>query len=349
MKSIACAAFAVTLGAIHSIFLQAQTDTHTGRVIAVHSAGVTSVRFSADGATIASADLTGAIEFRRAADWTRMRVLHHGAEVYALAFSPDGKTLASSGGDSVIAIWDVATGKRIRSIREARRSLAVTFSPSGELLVGTEDGIVHFINPARGVERRTLRTDAAVWSLAVSRDGALLATGLPLRVWNYGDLTMRYKPTTLGQLGVAFARDGRRLVSAESTGGAVLWNLGDSLSYVPLRALIDKRANGPRGQESFSVNMPIASVDITGDGTRVVGGSTSGDVYVWTAPVGGNSPPNPDRWSGHTMSVTAIALSPDEQIVVTGSLDRSVRVWSTGEPSRGAASARSPTHHPPAH
>jgi WD40 repeat protein len=27
------------------------------------------------------------------------------------------------------------------------------------------------------------------------------------------------------------------------------------------------------------------------------------------------------------MSVTAIALSPDERIVVTGSLDRSVRVW----------------------
>jgi WD40 repeat protein len=327
MKRTACAALAVTLSAMHSIVLRSQTATGTGRVIAVHSVGVTSVRFSADGATLASADLTGAIELRRAVDWKRLRVLHHGTEVYALAFSADGKTLVSSGGDSVIAVWEVATGKRIRSIREARRSLAVAFGPSDELLVGTEDGIVHFINPVSGVERRTLRTDGAVWSLAASRDGALLATGLPLRVWSYGDITMRYKPSTLGQLGVAFARDGRRLVSAESTGGAVLWNLGDSLSYVPLRALVDKRANGPRGLETFSVNMPIASVDISGDGTRVVGGSTSGDVYVWTAPVGGNSPPSPDRWSGHTMSVTAIALSPDERIVVTGSLDRSVRVW----------------------
>lgn len=254
-------------------------------------------------------------------------MLHHGAEVYALAFSADGKTLVSSGGDSVIAVWEVATGKRIRSIKETHRSLAVTFSPSGELLVGTEDGIVHFINPLSGAERRTLRTDAPVWSLAVSRDRALVATGLPLRVWNYGDLTARYKPSTLGQLGVAFSRDGRRLASAESTGGAMLWNLGDSLSRVPLRALVDKRENGPRGPESFSVNMPIASVDISGDGTRIVGGSTSGDVYVWTVPAGSNSPPSPDRWSGHSMSVTAIALSPDERIVVTGSLDRSVRVW----------------------
>jgi WD40 repeat protein len=327
MNRTAFAALAVTLSAMHSIVLQSQTGAGTGRVIAIHAAGVTSVRFSADGATLASADLTGAIELRRAADWTRLRVLHHGAEVYALAFSADGKTLVSSGGDSVIAVWEVATGKRIQSIREARRSLALTYSPSGELLIGSEDGIVHFINPANGVERRTLRTDAAVWSLAVSRDGALLATGLPLRVWNYGDLTMRYKPTTLGQLGVAFARDGRRLASAESTGGAVLWILGDSVSYIPLRALIEKRANGPRGPEPFSVNMPIASVDITGDGTRVVGGSTSGDVYVWAVPVGGNSPPSPDRWSGHTMSVTAIALSPDDRTVVTGSLDRSVRVW----------------------
>jgi WD40 repeat protein len=327
MRRICCAALVVALSAVHSTALWSQAATGTGRVIAMHAAGLTSVRFSPDGITLASADLSGAIELRRASDWTRLRLLHHGAEVYALAFSPDGKTLVSSGGDSVIAVWEVATGKRIRSIREARRSLAVTFSPSDELLVGTEDGIVHFINPASGVERRTLRTDAAVWSLAVSRDGALVATGLPLRVWNYGDLTLRYKPTTLGQLGVAFARDGRRMVSAESTGGAVLWNLGDSLSYVPLRALVDKQANGPRGQETFSVNMPIASIDISGDGTRVVGGSTSGDVYVWTAPIGGKSPPSPDRWSGHSMSVTAIALSPDERTVVTGSLDRSVRVW----------------------
>ena len=327
MRKTFCAALVVTLSAIHSIALSSQTGTATNRVIAVHAAGVTSVRFSPDGSTLAAADLTGAIELRRTADWTRLRVLHHGAEVYAVAFSADGKTLVSSGGDSVIVVWEVATGKRMRSIREARRSLAVTFSPSGELLIGTEDGIVHFINPASGAERRTLRTDAAVWSLAVSRDGALVATGLPLRVWNYADLTPRYKPNTLGQLGVAFARDGRRLVSAESTGGAVLWNLGDSLSYVPLRALVDKRESGPRGPESFSVNMPIAAVDISGDGTRVVGGSTSGDVYVWTVPIGGNSPPNPDRWSGHSMSVTAIALSPDERIVVSGSLDRSVRVW----------------------
>lgn len=327
MRRNVCAALALALSAVHSTALSSQTTTSTGRVIAMHAAGVTSVRFSADGNTLASADLSGAIELRRATDWTRLRTLHHDAEVYALAFSPDGKNLVSSGGDTVIAVWEVATGKRIRTIREARRSLAITFGPSGELLVGTEDGIIHFINPVSGAERRILRTDAAVWSLAVSRDGAVVATGLPLRVWNYGDLALRYKPNTLAQLGVAFSRDGRRLASAESTGGAMLWILGDSLSRVPLRALVDKRENGPRGPETFSVNMPIASIDISGDGTRVVGGGTSGDVYVWAVPPGTSSPPSPDRWSGHSMSVTAIALSPDERIVVTGSLDRSVRVW----------------------
>lgn len=327
MKRTVCAALAMILSAMHSIVLRSQTGTVTGRVIAAHSAGVTSVRFSPDGTLLAAADLAGTIELRRPTDWTRLQVMHHGAEVYAIAFSPEGKTLVSSGGDTAIAVWDVVTGKRIRSIREPRRSLALTFSPTGELLIGTEDGIVHFVNPATGVERRVLRTDAAVWALAVSPDGALLATGLPLRVWNYADLTPRYKPTTLGQLGVAFAANGQRLASAESVGGAVLWNLGDSLSYTPLRALVDKRASGPRGQESFSVNMPIASIDLSADGTRVVGGGTSGDVWVWSVPIGDNTPPSPQRWSGHSMTVTAIALSRDQRTIVSGSLDRTVRVW----------------------
>jgi len=322
---------AALAAALNDAGAQSAADSIVGTqplaMISSHNAGVTAVKFSPDGNVLATADLAGVIDLHRAGSWTKLRELKHGSEVYALAFSKDGKLLASSGGDGRVVIWDVATGNRLRAVANEHRALAIDFSPGGDLLIGGEDGLVRFIDPANGGERRELHTNGPIWSLAVSRDGKLLATGLPLRVWSSETLALRYKPTTLGQLGVAFSADASRLASAESVGGAVLWTLGDTLTFVPLRAIVERHANGPRGSEAFNVNMPVASIDLSASGARAVGGSTSGDVYLWTVLPGSSSPPTPVRLKGHTMSVVAVALSPDGKLIASGSLDRTVRIW----------------------
>jgi hypothetical protein len=296
-------------------------------VLSHHRYGVTAARFSSDGRTLATADLGGAVILWRTSDWTRIRTIEHGAEVYAVAFSPDGRILASTGADSAVALWDASTGKPRRRIRYPQRALAIGFAPEGELLVGTEDGIVHFVDAAGGGELRSLRTGGSIWSIAVSADGNELATGLPLRIWDYKTLAPKAKAASLAQLGVAFSADGTRLASAESTGGALLWSVGDSLTYTPLRLTTEKRGNGPRGFDRFNVNMPAASIDLSRDGTRVAAGSTTADVYLWSVPKAATIAGDPVRLSGHSMTVTAIALSPAADVVASGSLDRTVRIW----------------------
>lgn len=308
----------------------ADTGVSTQKPVVVldrHRAGVTSVKFSPDGSVLATADLRGTIILWRTTDWSPLRTIEHGAEVYSIAFSPDGKTLASSGGDRTVALWDPATGRRVRGVHYDQRALAVGFAPAGELLVGTENGILHFINLATGAERRTLQTDAAIWAVAVSADGKMLATGLPLRIWDYETLAVRAKPPSLAQLGLVFSANGRRLASAESTGGALLWRVGDSVTYVPLRMTTQKRASGGRGMETFAVNMPAASIDMSSDGERIVAGSTTSDLYVWSISAADTIAPRPTRLAGHTMSVTAVALSPNRTLFASGSLDRTVRIW----------------------
>ena len=292
-----------------------------------HRAGVTSVKFSPDGSMLGTADLRGAVILWLTTTWTPLRILEHGTEVYAIAFAPDGKTLASTGGDQRIALWDVATGRRLRSLHYDKRALSVGFAPGGEMLVGTEDGVVHFVNAATGAERRTLQADGPIWSVAVSADGKTLATALPLRIWDYQTLAARAKPSSLGQLGLAFSADGKRLASAESTGGAFLWKLSDSVTRVPLRITTQKREVGGRGMETFAVNMPAASIDMSADGSRVVGGGTTSEVYVWNLSAADTVAPSPTRLAGHTMSVTAVALSPNRAWLASGSLDRTVRIW----------------------
>ena len=311
---------------------QAATDTavSTQKPLAVldrHRAGVTSTKFSPDGSILATADLRGTILLWRTATWTQLRSLEHGAEVYGVAFSPDGKTLASTGGDQNVALWDVPTGRRLRRLHYDHRALAVAFAPNGELLVGTEDGSLRFVNAATGTERRLLKTDGSVWSIAVSSDGKSLATGLPLRIWDYATLALRAKPRSLGQLGLAFSADGSRLASAESTGGALLWKVSDTVAYIPLRLTVQKRASGVRGFDTFAVNMPAASIDLSRDGARVVAGGTTAHVYLWNVSAADTAVGRPVRLAGHTMSVTAVALSPSRELIASGSLDRTVRIW----------------------
>lgn len=294
-------------------------------VLERHHAGVTSARFSPDGNLLATADLNGQVILWRTGSWTPVRILNHRSEVYAIAFSPDGKTLATSGDDHKIILWNALTGMKVRTITNNRRALCVIFAPNGELLFGGEDNVIHFVDPATGKETRTLKADGPAWSLSVSADNGTLATALPLRVWDFRTLKKKANLRSWGQLGVVLFPDGKRLASAESTGGALLWSLGDSATYIPLRTTVERKASGAKGYDSFTVNMPVASIDLSRGADRIVGGGTTGLVYLWT--LTDSQPSQPMKLGGHTMTVTAVSFSPTGEFIASGSLDRTVRIW----------------------
>jgi WD40 repeat protein len=326
----------LALAPLSQLVAQGDSDSTVSRqkpliVLERHHAGVTSVKFSPDGNLLATADLDGRVILWRTRAWTPVRTLIHGSEVYALAFSPDGKMLASTGGDRRVILWNTMTGKQLRIVANERRAPSVAFAPDGELLIGAEDGIVHFVEPSTGKENRTLNTGGAGSALAVSADGGTLATALPTRVWDYRTLVKRSSLQGWGQLGVVLSGDGKHLASAESTGGALLWKLADSVTYVPLRTTVEKRSLGARGYESFVVNMPVSAIDMSRNADRVIGGGTSGLVYIWSFV--DSQQPVPLKLGGHTMTVTAVALSPNGEFVASGSLDRTVRIWKV-EPIR---------------
>ena len=114
-------------------------DPATGkrrRTLTGHPAAVVALRFSHDGATLASADENGtAIIWDLATGRAQETLVGHTAAVTGVAFSPDDRTLYTASGDRSVLVWDLAGDRRLsRSFTAARRVSSQSFSKKGALL-----------------------------------------------------------------------------------------------------------------------------------------------------------------------------------------------------------------------
>jgi alpha-tubulin suppressor-like RCC1 family protein len=119
-----------------------------------------------------------------------------------LSFSPDGKWIASASEqfelDGTFGLWSVEQGREIFVLSGAARWVSsVVFSGDGKMMIsGSGEGMVKFWEAATGRLLRTLRqspekndyrySPEAIYSLALSADGGLLAAGLvdgSVRLW----------------------------------------------------------------------------------------------------------------------------------------------------------------------
>lgn len=115
------------------------------RTFSGHDSPVSSISFSPDGKTIASADWHGTVKIWETETGKEVRTLDHRVAVYSVHFSPDGGKLAS-GGEGTPRIWDVKKGEEIRGFEGHGDDVhpptvsSVRFSPDGRILAtGSHD------------------------------------------------------------------------------------------------------------------------------------------------------------------------------------------------------------------
>jgi WD40 repeat protein len=229
---------------------------------------------------------------------TQAIIRGHAERIWHVAFHPDGALLASASLDETVKIWDVTSDPPVLQATLPGNGLieAVTFSPDGTLLAAAEN---------------TLR----VWDM--THDPPTVQVDLPER----------------GCQSVAFSPDGTLLAADSYTASANedtvrVW---DMTSDPPeTRALLTVPVAGA------SVFPALNSVVFSPDGTLLAGTScgkasgklsfcTAGDIILWD--ITQDPPVERAILQGHEKTIYQVAFSPDGTLLVSASVDETIRVW----------------------
>ena len=340
-------------------------STGAQKVLTESTESVSNLAFSPDGQTLANGSV-GTIRF-----WDPVTGEQKGAltglpeHINNLSFSPDGKTIVSvTWGDGEVCISDVITGKpqKTFTVQMTDNVFSVAFSPDSKIVaIGNSDGIIYLSDLNTGKLMRKLTGHSEdVQRVVFSPDGKTLASSSYLdetvRLWDAhtGEHRLTLTEHTGEIEGLAFSPDGKTLASSGSGDGTIrFWDV---------RTGNEKHAvTGHTGD--------IHSVAFNPDGKFVASGHDDGVIRFWDAETGlylktfkkgyeasglvfsedGKTLAYADGLdiclqdagtgeekmllTGHTWGIHSMALSPDGNILASGSEDMTIRLWDmhTGE------------------
>ena len=316
-------------------------DVRTGRLVHKIITGAQDVAFSPNGNVLATGEWSD--RSIRLWDVNTGNLLReftgYNHSVDDVTFSPDGKTIVGMS-EAQIIFWDIETAQPIRrfTLPDARfynmalspdfQTLAInSVKRTGDWQEGfIYEGFIDFWDVKSGRQKRRIElsvpsvyADSAYVNLIFSPDSQLLLGtewSSSIYVWDVqtGERVDSFfagesRGVAEGIGGWAFTPDGETLALASRGGYIELWD-----------------ANTFRFLSSTNITghpLWVYSVAFSRDGNTIASGHAGARIRLWNA----NTGIFQRELIGHTNNVVSVVFSPTEPILVSGSYDRTIRLW----------------------
>ncbi len=259
-----------------------------------------------------------------------------GGNAWAVALSHDGKRLFYSV-DHKAFVFDAEAGKQLHAFEHTGEVRSIAVSPDGKYAVytyweqkdGANVGTLRIWDIAAGKEAgKVTPFGSSPTQVAFSPDAKFLAASdfdgkVRLRDVAAAKVARTFEGHQEGVEGVAYSPDGSRLLSAGQDKTVRLWD-----------AATGKELNRFEGHTDHVLGVAFAP-----DGGLAASSAKDGTVRLWRLPaapppaVAVQPPPAPPeikevrKFEGHASGVWAVAVTPDGKHALSGSHDRTLRLW----------------------
>lgn len=301
----------------------ATDDTGLLFTLTGHTDDVMMVRWSPDGARVATAGFDGSLTIFDALTGTTLHTCATGTTgLYCLDWNTTGTQVAVSGEMGHASIWNALTGARVRNL-SAHAPFAQVWTigwklDGTQLATASQDGTCMLWNAASGANTQLNGHASSPQNLVWNPTGTQFASVGMDRVgivWTSAGTEIAPKLT--GHAGGVYFVDwsptGTRIATASEDGTAKVW---DATSHALVATM--------NGHSGF-----INSVQFSPDGTRILTSSDDRTARVWNAATGAQM-----FALNMNAGVNDAAWSKDGSMIVTGGDDNLAIVWDAASGTR---------------
>ena len=242
----------------------------------------------------------------------------HTEAVYSVGFTPDGKSVVSGGFDQSVRVWDLASRKEVRRFDgHTGLVLSVAVDKDGKQILsgGLDKTAKVWELPPSGPSKTLADHPGGIRAIALKPDGKQLAvgSGKVVKIWDLdGPKPIRELTGHAEDVeSIAWRGDGNQIASGDKARTIRLW---------------DATTGAPQG----TIETPsdtVLGLAYLPDHQQILSGGSDGVARLWKLPVGEAKAELVRAFGGQKGPILALALDPGGSKLVTGSADRSIKVF----------------------
>jgi hypothetical protein len=306
---IACLLFLSYLSnkSIAQILLKTRDNAHEG--------GITALCLSSDAGFI----LTGGNDMKtymwNSKTFDKKGALKCNDKVSSLAINGNNRFYVSGSADMKIRVFDIEQNMPTRILSEHTAEItAISINPINDFIAsGSKDNAIKiWDNTKSKTSILTIKGhQKEITALAYSPDGKLLFSSSAdntIKFWDAtsGELKKSLETTLKGVTSLTISSDGKYIAAGGKNGTIIIYTY-----------------TGEKVIELVGYKSEITTIGISGDGQYVAGGGKDKEILIWRLDNGQIE----KNYMAHDNFITGLVFSSDGEMLVSASLDGSIKEW----------------------